>query len=270
MSSNSVRVGVVQMTTLGDSFSQNELKVLDFMKLASEEKCDIVSFPENALWLGSRDKNEIDAKRNLKRIAEASKEYDLEVVIGTPNKGIDEQKFSNSLFWIRKGEIIAEYKKLHLFDYGALQESKSTEQGQELVVVHSHGLKFALTICYDLRFPAMFQRYHSEGCDAILVPSAFTKETGQAHWKTLLKARAIENQCYVVASAQVGNHNSVRSSFGESCIVDPWGECVAESDREKEELITHDLSLDVVREIRKKMPIIEHRREVEKLPIKHC
>ena len=121
---------------------------------------------------------------------------------------------------------MAEYRKIHLFDspYSGLQESKNTRAGEEIIVVDCGFAKVGLTTCYDLRFPELYSILRDKGAEIFLVPSAFTYKTGKAHWEILLKARAIENQCYVVAAAQIGKHNEKRTSYGQTMIVDMWGE----------------------------------------------
>lgn len=134
------------------------------------------------------------------------------------------------------GQIVAKYRKIHLFDVSIpsqgieLRESATTAPGSNLVVCDSPIGKLGLSTCYDLRFPEMYAALVQEGgADVLLVPSAFTVPTGKAHWHTLLRARAIENQCYVLASAQFGQHNEKRMSYGHSIAIDPWGDIVADA-----------------------------------------
>ncbi len=176
------------------------------------------------------------------------------------------------------GEIVAAYRKLHLFDYkdGGLVESNFTTAGDTPCVTPLGEYTLGLSTCYDLRFPALYQLLRAMGAHILLVPAAFTLKTGRAHWHTLLRARAIETQSYVLAAAQVGQHTSRRASFGHAMIVDPWGTVVAEakhgfpvttrSDAEEEEVrqqgqvVVADLDLGLVNTIRSKMPITDHMR----------
>ena len=167
------------------------------------------------------------------------------------------------------GSTVAEYRKIHLFDVdvpggATLLESRSTAPGKaEAVVVDARdqlGFTFGLTTCYDVRFPELYVALARRGCDAILVPSAFTVPTGEAHWHLLLRARAVESQSYILAAAQAGAHNEKRRSYGHALAVDPWGAVVGDAGVEAPSMVTVDLDLDKVRSIREKMPIQAHRR----------
>ncbi|CAM4434847.1 MULTISPECIES: carbon-nitrogen hydrolase family protein [Pseudoalteromonas] len=163
------------------------------------------------------------------------------------------------------GEIVAHYNKIHLFDADVsdktkqYRESERTERGQDVVVVDSPFGRIGLSVCYDLRFPGLFQMMRAKGAELFLVPSAFTCATGKAHWQPLLQARAIENQCYVVAAAQVGCHENGRETYGHSLIVSPWGEVLIDSD-ESLEPISQQLDSAFLDSIRQKMPIVDHNR----------
>ena len=182
-----------------------------------------------------------------------------------------------------QGQITNFYHKIHLFDVSIpgkvnLKESNTTAPGQKLVVCDSPIGKLGLTICYDMRFPEMYtQLVQQGGAQVILIPSAFTVPTGLAHWHALLRARAIENQCYVVAAAQVGQHNDKRKSYGHSLVYDPWGELLAdaggyENDDSSRDcnsvelspvdvpsIVTCKIDLDLVQSVRERMPIQQHR-----------
>jgi predicted amidohydrolase len=167
-----------------------------------------------------------------------------------------------------KGSIRAIYRKIHLFDAkveGGYQESATVVPGDKLVVVKDTPIgTVGLSTCYDLRFPAMFSAMRDAGADVILVPSAFTKTTGIAHWHTLLRARAIENQVYVAAAAQIGVHNSVRASFGHSLVVDPFGSIVIDLGNESEDLMgAWEISKATIEAVRLQMPVQEHRHKAD-------
>jgi len=169
------------------------------------------------------------------------------------------------------GGTVAAYRKIHLFDVDVpdgpvLLESRSTAPGgASLEVVDATealGFTFGLTTCYDLRFPELYIALARRGCHALLVPSAFTRPTGKAHWHLLLRARAVESQAYVLAAAQAGRHNGKRASFGHALAVDPWGEVVGDAGPDDSPaLVTVDLDLDKIEAIKTKMPIQQHRRE---------
>jgi predicted amidohydrolase len=161
------------------------------------------------------------------------------------------------------GSILATYRKIHLFDVKLadgteLNESARTCAGSSAVVTSVPFGTLGLTICYDIRFPYLYQALVDLGAIAISVPSAFTATTGAAHWHTLLRARAIECQCYVIAPAQHGQHNPRRRSYGHSLVVDPWGEVIAEQD-DGDGVILADIDPARVADVRRQLPSLEHR-----------
>jgi predicted amidohydrolase len=158
---------------------------------------------------------------------------------------------------------MAEYRKLHMFDVEAggveYRESDHERAGDELVVADLDPLRIGLTVCYDLRFPELFRALLDRGANAFTVPSAFTSATGRDHWEVLLRARAIENQAFVLASNQAGTAEPSYDSWGHSMIVDPWGEVLAEVET-GEGYAVADLDLRRQAEVRSKLPAVEHRR----------
>ena len=188
----------------------------------------------------------------------------------------DERVYNTHLVMDSNGEIVAKYRKIHLFDVSIpsqnvlLQESKTTAPGKSLQVCDSPLGKLGLTTCYDIRFPEQYMKLTQEmGAQVLLVPSAFTVPTGRAHWHVLLRARAIETQCYVLASAQFGSHNAKRTSYGHSLAVDPWGSVIADAggmDSPDDSLPTSpsiivcDVDHQEVTSVRERMPIQLHRR----------
>ncbi len=170
-----------------------------------------------------------------------------------------------SLVYDAAGDAIARYDKIHLFDVEVAdrqanyRESDSYEAGSELVSVSTPLGCLGLFVCYDLRFPELYRQLRSRDVELITVPAAFTRVTGEAHWEVLLRARAIENQCYVIGAAQGGRHNAKRETWGHSMIVDPWGrvlDCLPQG----EGLVMADLDLDSLRDIRARMPVQTQRR----------
>ena len=190
---------------------------------------------------------------------------------GFAEQGPDrDRRFNAHIIVNDAGEIRASYRKIHLFDVDmgdvngpVLMESRTAAAGEALVTCDSPAGKLGLTVCYDLRFPEMFARLRYElGCEMMLVPSAFTKPTGQAHWETLLRARAIETQSYVVAAAQAGVHSEGRASHGHAMIVDPWGKVVAELDGEGTGIAVADVDLGYLKDVRSRIPVETHRRDI--------
>lgn len=172
---------------------------------------------------------------------------------------------SSSLLFAATGELKARYDKLHLFDvdindhHRHYRESDIYQHGQSVVVVETPVGKLGMTICYDLRFPGLFQMLRAAGAEIIAVPAAFTHLTGRAHWEVLLRARAIETQCFILAAAQVGKHPHDRHTWGHSLVVDPWGVVLAQN---PDSVCALDVHIDCreLRAIREQMPIIQHDR----------
>mmetsp|Transcript_12505 Transcript_12505/g.50268 ORF Transcript_12505/g.50268 Transcript_12505/m.50268 type:complete len:276 (-) Transcript_12505:229-1056(-) len=165
------------------------------------------------------------------------------------------------------GDIREVYRKMHLFDVSipggaVLMESRTTRAGPaRAVVIPTPVGRVGLTTCYDLRFPELYVALAQRGAEIILVPSAFTVPTGRAHWHLLLRARAVETQCYVAAPAQVGRHNAKRASFGHALAVDPWGDVLVDAGPEASpEIVCFDVDVEKLRDIRTKMPLMNHRR----------
>ena len=261
----------VQMTSTPDvnlnfAMLENELKKLP------EHRPTLVVLPECFACFGAGDKAQLaiaetpgsgPIQQNLRELA---KKYELWLVAGSiPLKTDNPDKFSASCLLIDdKGEIQHEYQKIHMFDVqvadntGSYLESRCTQAGSQIVVADTPFGKLGLAVCYDLRFPGLFAQMNElHQLDVIALPAAFTYTTGQAHWQALLAARAIENQCYVVAANQTGTHANKRQTFGHSCIISPWGETL--------EQITHQcgivqsqLDRTLLTEIRSKMPVYQH------------
>jgi predicted amidohydrolase len=201
-------------------------------------------------------------------LASLAKEHDIWVsVCGHQSTPGEDPRLSN-VHWLfnSTGKQVAKYSKTHLFDAKAgstvLTESSYTKAGDELVAVKNTPVGcLGLCTCYDMRFPAVSQRLRFEaGADVLAFPSAFTVPTGAAHWETLLRCRAIETQCFVVAAAQWGDHGGGRSTYGHSMIVDPWGTVIATSEDGEEQLLVADLDMSIIKSVRDGMPLDIQRR----------
>lgn len=267
----------------------NRAKILRGIERAAREKAAIVSFPENAVFLGSKlpgkdlavavtvGTSPLEEDTTLGLICKAAKQHGIHVNVGVlehPDSndagaadGKEKTKFFNTQVWIsNEGIILDKYRKIHLFDHPmtGLRESDNVAPGDRVVSIACAGTEAVcgLTICYDVRFPYLYAQLRDRGCNVLFVPAAFTVPTGQAHWRSLLVARAIETQCYVVAAAQWGVHNDKRVSWGESMIVDPWGRVVACASDADEQLIVHDMDFDLIESIRNKMPVVMHKRNI--------
>ena len=167
------------------------------------------------------------------------------------------------LVYDSKGDQIARYDKIHLFDVmvndqqSQYSESRSYEAGDEIVSVDTPVGCLGLTVCYDMRFPELYRELFRRGAEIVTVPAAFTKVTGEAHWQALLRARAIENQCYIIAAGQGGKHSETRETWGHSMIIDPWGKVLSQI-AGGEGMAVAEIDLDYLRDIRQRMPIKEH------------
>ncbi|AOS96500.1 2-oxoglutaramate amidase [Microbulbifer aggregans] len=172
---------------------------------------------------------------------------------------------SACLVYDAQGKLRARYDKIHLFDVevedaaGSYRESASIEPGEETLVTPTPWGQLGLSVCFDLRFPELYRNLAVAGAEVLVVPSAFTHTTGQAHWLTLLRARAIENGCFVIGANQGGVHSPKRRTWGHSVIIDPWGEVLAEAG-EGEAVITANLQVVKLEKVRRQMPLLSMRR----------
>lgn len=205
----------------------------------------------------------------LAAVRAAAKEAGIWVHLGSLALKGEGGKLVNRGFVIDdQGEVRARYDKIHLFDVDlptgeSWRESAMYQPGREAVVVPDTPVgKLGLTICYDLRFPALFERLSEAGADVITLPAAFTVPTGQAHWQVLIRARAIESELFVVAAAQAGRHEDGRETYGHSLVVDPWGEVLLEMDGEPK-LGFAEIDLSRIADVRARIPVHQHRRPID-------
>jgi len=211
---------------------------------------------------------EEDADQVLRACRKAARERSIWVHIGSLAVRVADGKIANRGFVIDDGgEVRARYDKIHLFDVDlptgeSWRESAVYAGGKDAVVVDGTPVgRLGLTICYDLRFPAIFERLSEAGADLIAVPAAFTVPTGRAHWQVLLRARAIEAGLFVVAAAQCGDHEDGRSTYGHSMVVDPWGEMLLDMG-EGNRVGFADVDLARIPEVRGRVPALHHRRPI--------
>lgn len=201
----------------------------------------------------------------LAAVREMAREHRMWVVAGgLPEVSPSPSKTYNTCLVVDpSGESRSVYRKIHMFDVhipgrAELRESASTAAGDEVVLADTPMARLGLSICYDVRFPELYRELAARGAEVLLVPAAFTAHTGAAHWHTLLRARAIENQCYVVAPAQHGKHNQTRESYGHSIVFDPWGEVLDEVG-EGSGLAVAEIDPAVLARVREQMPCHSHR-----------
>jgi len=204
----------------------------------------------------------------LQGLREDARKHRLPISVGVhePSDYPKSKRMKNTLLWIdEEGEIAHRYQKLHLFDLDieggpVMKESTTIEPGTEILPPFDSPLgKIGSMICFDLRFPEIALDLKRQKADVLIYPSAFTAETGKVHWLPLLRARAIECQAYVVAAAQVGEHNEKRASYGHSIVISPWGEVVAELGSEKKdepEVLFAEIDLEKLKKVREEMPLV--------------
>ncbi len=272
MSSSKPRVAAVQMAT-GPNVSANLLEAERLIRKAADDGAGLVVLPENFSFMGKRDadlltRREPDGEGPLQTfLSDVAARYGIWLVGGTIplSAGDADRVRSASLVYNERGERVARYDKIHLFDVdvpGANEryvESATIEPGNETVVLDSPFGRLGVAVCYDLRFPEMFRQMLDSGVELLAIPAAFTATTGKAHWETLVRARAIENLAYVVAAGQGGYHANGRETHGHSIIVDPWGAVLAQVPRGNG-CICHALDKDFQASVRRSFPAIGHRR----------
>ncbi len=266
------QVAVVQHCATTDV--EKNLKTLEALTCAAADAgAQVVTWAEAFAYLGPhRGKKEIleplpQGGPVLARCQLLARDLEIELLLGgfheaAPND--PEMCYNTSVYLNAAGEVAATYRKIHLFDVDIangprLMESRKTRAGDKATTVETAFGCLGLTVCYDVRFPTLYQKLADMGSIAVSVPSAFTATTGAMHWHTLLRSRAIESQCYVIAPAQHGQHSEHRASYGHSLIVDPWGEVIAEVD-EGDGFAIAAIDAEVVAKVRQELPSMANRR----------
>jgi len=266
------RIAAIQMAS-GPNVSANLTEAGRLIGKAVDAGAGMVVLPENFGCMGMQDVDLLKHRENSgdgpiqNFLSEQADKHRVWLVGGTlPLFTKDEQHMRAScLVYDDRGEQQGRYDKLHLFDVRleendeTYHESATTEPGNQITVIDTPFGRLGLAICYDLRFPELFRRMLAEHVDIFAIPSAFTAITGRAHWEPLLRARAIENLCYVVASAQGGYHVNGRETHGHSMIIDPWGGVLDELDNGSGFVIA-EIELQRVENIRRSFPVLQHRK----------
>ena len=260
----SLHVAALQMVSTAD-VARNLAAAGRLMAQAADAGVRVVALPEYFCLLGHSDRDKLAIAEApgdgpiQAFLAETAQRLGLWVVGGTlPIRTADPQRVRNSCtVWAPSGNLAARYDKIHLFAFDNGQErydeGRVLEPGTAPVALDIDGWRVGLSVCYDLRFPEHYRRLMQPPCDLILVPSAFTHTTGQAHWALLLRARAVENQCYVLAPAQGGLHENGRRTWGHSLLADPWGEVLAQH-AEGEAVVAGVLQADRLAAVRVQLP----------------
>jgi predicted amidohydrolase len=262
------RIAAVQTVSGGD-VEANLRAIEPLVMEAAHQRARLVVLPEYFGILGARASDKVAVREaegmgaQQTFLARLAREHGIWLVGGTvPIAIADPQRVRSALLvYGPDGERVARYDKIHLFAFHQgderYDEGRTIEPGIEPASFQAPCGRVALSVCYDLRFPELYRRF--DDLALILVPSAFTAVTGMAHWHVLLRARAIENQCYVLAAAQGGLHPNGRRTYGHSVIIDPWGEVIAERD-EGPGVIVADIDPERLAQVRRELPALEHRR----------
>jgi predicted amidohydrolase len=268
------RVGLVQMCA-GREVGRNVAAAADLVREAAGKGAVYVQTPEVTTLL-EPDRERLFAaiqpeagNAALERFSTLARDLGIWLHIGSMAVKLSADKLANRAYLLDpQGRVAARYDKIHMFDVtlpaGEIyRESKNYAPGQRAPVVTLPWGRIGITICYDLRFAYLYRALARAGAEMLAIPSAFTVPTGTAHWHVLMRARAIETGCWVLAAAQVGEHESGRKTYGHSLIVSPWGDVVAEADGVHPSVIVADVDWGAVLEARRRVPSLEHDRPVE-------
>jgi nitrilase len=272
VSSAELKIASIQMVSTPD-LQENLSTASRLIAAAAADGAQLAVLPEYFCLMGLKDTDKVRARESLgsgpiqEKLADIAQQNNIYLVAGTiPLEAKDPNKVLNTtLVFNPAGEQISRYDKIHLFGFQTAteryQESETIEAGDEpgllKISVNGNDWTFGMSICYDLRFPELYRALGQVDCH--IIPAAFTYTTGKDHWEILLRARAIENQCYVLASAQGGVHQNQRRTWGNSMLIDPWGEILANLP-EGEGFISGVLCKDKLNEVRSKLPALAHRK----------
>ncbi|MDG5766705.1 carbon-nitrogen hydrolase family protein [Balneolales bacterium ANBcel1] len=276
---DSFLIAALQMNSQPDA-GMNLARAERMVEEAVEKKARCVLLPENFAFLGDDTEKHRQAesieRRVMQEVPQWAARHRIYVMAGGfPARADSGKVYNRSVMFGPDGALLAQYDKIHLFDISlsveeSYRESELVEAGRIApVVCHTSlgerksspygGARFGLSICYDVRFPELYRELAGQHADVLCVPSAFTRPTGEAHWEVLLRARAIENTAYVAAPAQTGLHGESRTTHGHSMIIDPWGNILADAGTDTG-VIMAAIDLNLIRETRKKLPSLQHRK----------
>jgi predicted amidohydrolase len=263
-----MRAAAVQLNT-GDDYERNLRVAGSLVRAAAADGAELVVLPEKWTTLGSAEALRRAAQPltgpALSAAADWARELGIHLVAGSVSESVEgrEKLFNTSVLIAPDGAMRAAYRKVHMFDVDvggvAYRESEAEEPGSELVVADAGGVGVGLSVCYDLRFPELYRILALRGAHVISVPAAFTEHTGRDHWEILLRARAIENQAFIVAADQIGEAPPHYKSFGRSMIIDPWGVVLAQAP-DTECFVAAELDFAIQDEMRTSLPSLSNRR----------
>jgi predicted amidohydrolase len=269
--SDILRVACLQLNS-GNDLAANTVTVRAMVREATAGGAAFVLTPEYALMLDGRGRVmrdgalPADGGAALGEMRELARDLGVWLLLGSLTVRTDEDRIANrSVLVAADGAIAASYDKIHMFDVTlpdgkVIRESSAYRPGDRAVVADTPWGRLGLTVCYDLRFPGLYRALAQAGAQFISVPSSFQRQTGKAHWHALLRARAIENECYVIAPAMCGDHPGDRQTYGHTLIVDPWGEIIADGG-DAPGIVHGEIDLTRVAKVRKMIPALEHDRD---------
>lgn len=249
---------------------QNLDSAYQLISEAVEQGAKVVGLPENFAFLGGlsmrMQKADLIADKVPKFLSETAREFEIYIMGGSyPVPAGNGKVFNRSTYYDPEGQQVAGYDKIHLFDVDleedeSYRESEYVKAGTPEPVVYKDDQigNWGLTVCYDLRFPELYRKLVGSGAEILSVPSAFTYTTGQDHWRPLLRARAIENSCYVFAPAQTGLHGKNRKTWGHAMIIDPWGTVIGDA-RQKLGIAIGEINPHKIQQVRNQIPSLKHR-----------
>ncbi|OED42687.1 hypothetical protein ACH42_11860 [Endozoicomonas sp. (ex Bugula neritina AB1)] len=262
-----LKVALVQLCS-GRDIGYNLEAIESLLQATLPDDMDVLVLPECFARMGGSVKElGTDAGRVCYWMTELAQRYGCWLVGGSVPVFDEslEKSYASCFVYDPQGLEVARYDKIHLFDAdvadstGRYRESDDYAAGSGVVTVDIGKAKLGLSICYDLRFPELYRQMVAEGVQILCVPAAFTKATGEVHWEVLLKARAIENQCYVLAANQCGQHSRKRETYGHSMVVSPWGDVIAEAE-DKPTIVLAELDLEKLKLVRDQLPCLNHRK----------
>jgi deaminated glutathione amidase len=271
--SSAFKVGLVQMRS-GLEPAANLTAARGLIEQAAQAGADYVLTPEMTNIMEIRRERlfaaiaEEESDPTLAALRETARKYSIYLHVGSLAIKVSHYKAANRSFLIdRRGDIVARYDKIHMFDVDlangeSYRESNNFRPGELAVLADLPWGRLGMTVCYDLRFPALYRALAEAGGSFLAIPAAFTKQTGDAHWHVLMRSRAIENGCFVFAAAQGGAHENGRATFGHSLVVDPWGQVLAEAGNEPG-IILADVDPAAVAAARARIPSLLHGRRFE-------
>jgi nitrilase len=272
-----MKVSIIQMNSISDKAANIRAAEALIERAVREERPDWVLLPEFFDWAGGSKGDKLmnaetfpDGPAYMMARGQAMK-HRIFVHAGSIMERIqgEDRMYNTSVVFNREGEEIARYRKIHLFDVttpdgASYKESQAVKAGDQVVTYDCEGVTIGCSICYDLRFPDLFQALAEKGAEIIALPAAFTLQTGKDHWEVLLRARAIETEAYVCASAQTGSFtvgNEQRHTYGHSLVADPWGHVVAKAS-DGAGIVSARIDPEQVKRVRGLIPVAEHRRRL--------